>query len=68
LEPISIPHQPISISHHWKLALEIQAQVVMDLASTLTLAVARGERFLDRDTTAGTVLYLAREEKRAELR
>jgi RecA-family ATPase len=38
------------------------------LARTLTLAVARGERFLDRDTTAGTVLYLALEEKRAELR
>ncbi|HEX2242245.1 MAG TPA: AAA family ATPase, partial [Gammaproteobacteria bacterium] len=38
------------------------------LARTLTLAVARGEPFLDLDTTAGTVLYLALEEKRAELR
>jgi RecA-family ATPase len=39
------------------------------LARTLTLAVARGERVLDRHTTAGTVLYLALEEKkRAELR
>jgi predicted ATP-dependent serine protease len=38
------------------------------LARTLTLAVAQGERFLDRHTTAGTVLYLVLEEKRAELR
>jgi RecA-family ATPase len=38
------------------------------LACTLTLAVAQGERFLDRHTTTGTVLYLALEEKRAELR
>jgi len=38
------------------------------LARTLTLAVAQGERFLDRHTTAGTVLYLVLEEKCAELR
>jgi hypothetical protein len=38
------------------------------LARNLVLAVARGEPFLGRTTTAGTVLYLALEEKRAELR
>lgn len=38
------------------------------LARTLTLAVSRGARFLDRRTNAGTVFYLALEEKRAELR
>jgi hypothetical protein len=37
------------------------------LARNLALAVARGEPFLGRATTPGTVLYLAFEEKRAEI-
>jgi hypothetical protein len=38
------------------------------LVRCLALAVARGGRFLGRTTTQGTVLYLALEEKRAEVR
>jgi hypothetical protein len=38
------------------------------LARCLALAVARGEAFLGRATTKGPVIYLALEEKRAEIR
>jgi hypothetical protein len=37
-------------------------------ARCLSLAVARGEPFLDRATTKGRVIYLALEEKRSEVR
>src|SRR5262249_24210103 len=37
------------------------------LARGLALAVAQGRPFLDRPTSQGTVLYLALEEKRAEV-
>ncbi|MDY6835260.1 MAG: bifunctional DNA primase/polymerase [Chloroflexota bacterium] len=36
-------------------------------ARNLALKVARGERFLGRDTTQGPVIYLALEEKRSEV-
>ena len=38
------------------------------MARGLALAVARGEEFLNRDTVPGSVIYLALEEKRAEVR
>jgi hypothetical protein len=38
------------------------------LARQLALAVARGELFLGRETTQGPVLYVALEEKRAQVR
>jgi hypothetical protein len=38
------------------------------LARCLALSVARGEPFLDRDTSKGPVIYLALEEKRSEVR
>ncbi|MBI5093854.1 MAG: AAA family ATPase, partial [Candidatus Hydrogenedentes bacterium] len=38
------------------------------LARQLALCVARGERFLERVTVKGPVIYLALEEKRAEVR
>jgi hypothetical protein len=38
------------------------------LARQLALSVARGERFLDRMTAQGAVIYLALEEKRSEVR
>lgn len=38
------------------------------LARQLALAVARGEKFLGRATTGGSVIYLALEEKRSEVR
>jgi hypothetical protein len=38
------------------------------LARQLALAVARGEPFLERETTKGSVLYVALEEKRAQVR
>jgi putative DNA primase/helicase len=37
------------------------------LARNLALKVARGEPFLDRDTSEGPVIYLALEEKRSEV-
>jgi len=37
------------------------------IARNLALKVARGEPFLDRDTNQGSVIYLALEEKRAEV-
>lgn len=38
------------------------------LARTLALAIARGDPFLDRQAVKGTVLYLALEDKRGELK
>jgi bifunctional DNA primase/polymerase-like protein/AAA domain-containing protein/primase-like protein len=37
------------------------------LARNLALAIAKGERFIERTTVQGTVIYLALEEKRAEV-